>query len=649
MPLNVTLAFPSSPDASAAVANGLKVQRYDLHEAMSELFELTIEVLSTDPAIGMAAVVGQPVVVDFGDEPFLKQIQGVVRRVVQRTAVSTGDSRYEWIVVPRLWFSTRRRDHRIFQNLSVTDIVAAVLADPVYGGRIPAAVTRISQPLPIREYCVQYGETDHDFICRILAEEGISAFFDHAAGSAWTLVDSTTSGSVNLIGSSVSFADPSNLSPALKLDPSAPRVTAAVISDGVETSLMTVRDYDFEKPRTAMEAVSQLDPLFALPNELELESYDFEIGWFRAETQGKDQLVRRLEAVRARSFTLTCDSTFALPPGTQMTLADHPRDDANVALLVIKAHTRMVFGSVATHVLECIELATEFRPTRRAKPRIHGTQTAFVVGQPGQEIDVDVFGRVEVQFLWDRRDLSSAGASRRVRVSQGWAGAGFGSVMLPRVGHEVIVTYLDGDPDEPLIVGRVHNAVMRTPLNLPADKTISVWRSQSSPGGNGFNQILMDDLADAERLEVHAQRDYREDVGRNSQRTVVGNEASKVGGNGGASVGGSQSLNVGGTYSVKAGSKIVMHAPTIDLSGDVISLTATDERLDTSTNHIVKANAIYLQGAEVVQVTGAAFHVFSDDIRLEAGGAQIRLCGGDIIIKAPGDITINGAVVKINC
>jgi uncharacterized protein (DUF2345 family) len=137
-------------------------------------------------------------------------------------------------------------------------------------------------------------------------------------------------------------------------------------------------------------------------------------------------------------------------------------------------------------------------------------------------------------------------------------------------------------------------------------------------------------------------------VGRNSERTVVGDEASKVGGNGGASVGGSQSLSVGGTYSVTAGAKIAMHAPTIDLSGAVISLTATDERLDTSTNHIVKANAIYLQGAEVVQVTGAAFHVFCSDILLDAGGAQIHLSGGDITIKAPGDVTINGAMVKIN-
>ncbi|MFS8068829.1 MAG: type VI secretion system Vgr family protein [Byssovorax sp.] len=648
MPLDVTLGFPSSPDASALVASGLKVQRYELHEAVSELFELTIEVLSTDPAIGMAAIVGQPVVVDFGDEPFLKEIQGVVRRAVQRTAVSSGDSRYEWIVVPRLWLTTRRRDHRIFQDLSVTEIVAAVLADPVYNGRIPAPVTRISQPLPARRYCVQYGETDHDFICRILAEEGISSFFDHARGSAWTLVD-RTSAAVDLPGSSVSFADPSNLSPALKLDPSAPRITAVVISEGVETSTYTARDYDFEKPQAGLQAASHLDAGSALPSEANLEAYEFEIGWFRADTMGADQVVRRLEALRARALTLTCDSTFALPPGTRMTLADHPRDDVNVALLVVRAHTRIIFGSVATHVLECIELSTEFRPPRRAKPRIHGTQTAFVVGPPGQEIDVDVFGRVEVQFPWDRRDLNSAGASRRVRVAQGWAGPGFGSVMLPRVGHEVIVTFLDGDPDEPIIVGRVHNAAMRTPLNLPADKTISVWRSQSSPGGNGFNQILMDDLADAERLEVHAQRDYREDVGRNSQRTVVGDEASKVGGNGGAAVGGSQSLSVGGTYSVTAGAKIAMHAPTIDLSGDVVSLTATDERLDTSTNHIVKANAIYLQGAEVVQVTGAAFHVFCNDILLDAGGAQIHLSGGDITIKAPGDITINGAMVKINC
>jgi type VI secretion system secreted protein VgrG len=188
MPLNVTVSFPSSADASAVVAAGLKVRRYELREAASELFELTLEVLSTDPAIAERAIAGQAAVVGLGDEPFVTQVSGIVRQVEQRTAVLSGDSLYAWTVVPPLWLTTRRRDHRIFQDMSVPAIVAAVLAGPSYGGRIPAPATLLGDHPP-REYVVQYAETDWEFLSRILAGEGIASFFDHANGSAWTLID----------------------------------------------------------------------------------------------------------------------------------------------------------------------------------------------------------------------------------------------------------------------------------------------------------------------------------------------------------------------------------------------------------------------------------------------------------------------------
>ncbi len=483
MALNVSLAFPTSADASAVVANGLLVQRFELREAMSELFELTLDVLSTDPAIPESAIVGQPVMIDFGDEPFLKQIQGIVRAMVQHTAVPTGTSRYEWIVVPPLWLTTRRRDHRIFQHLSVPEIVEAVLVDPTYGGRIPLPASRLTGTFDAREYCVQYGETDWDFLSRILADEGIACFFDHENGSTFTLLDDTTITAPRL-AQSIPFSDPSNLSPIIVANPGAPHVQTAVITSKVETSAVTLRDYDFEKPEFILEASKAISPAAAFHNEAALESYGFEVGAFTLQTPGDQRALSMLEGARGAHRRLLCATSFALPPGTVMPLIDHPRAELAADFLVVRAHAVSELGKASLRQLELMEHSERFRPGRRSKALIHGTQTAIVVGAAGEEIDVDKVGRVEVEFRWDRRDQHSGGTSRRVRVAQGWAGAGFGFVMLPRVNEEVIIAYLEGDPDQPIIVGRVHNAFVTTPLNLPAEKTVSVWRSRSSPGGN---------------------------------------------------------------------------------------------------------------------------------------------------------------------
>ncbi|MEP7124576.1 MAG: type VI secretion system tip protein TssI/VgrG [Byssovorax sp.] len=652
MPLNVTLGFPTSASASAIVAAGLKVQRYELNEGLSELFELTLEVLSSDPAIDVAAIVGQPIVVDFGDEPFLKEIQGIVRRAVQHTSVTAGDSRYEWKVVPALWLTTRRRDHRIFQNSSVVAIVAGLLADPSYQARVAPPAIKIATPPPAREYCVQYGETDHEFISRILAEEGIASFFDHANGSTWTLTDDTSATTLDLTGAAIPFSDPSNLNPVLAGNPGAPHISAVEIASSIETSALTIRDYDFEKPQALLQATCHLAPEDTLSSEASLEAYTYELGWFRPETQGADQAVPRLEALRSRARTMTCQASFALPPGTAMTLTDHPRADANIPLLVVRARTTIVFGGTARHEMECLELDSAFRPARLPKRRIHGTQTAMVVGAAGEEIDVDSFGRVQVEFRWDRRDLHTGSLSRRVRVAQGWAGAGYGFVMLPRINDEVVIAYEDGDPDHPIIVGRVHNAVVTTPLNLPEQKTRSTWRSRSSPGGAGFNEIMMEDAAGNEKLSFHGHRDSQFFTGRNSS-TVVGQSQS-------VSVGAGQSLSVGGDQSTKvAGFADFQVTGALALEADALIATIAHDVRTSSDNNLIHANVLHEVTAGTVQLVGekevwmycggASIVVDPGSITLKVGGSSIQITEGSIAITSAGAVSVNGAVVKLNC
>jgi type VI secretion system secreted protein VgrG len=626
MPLNVSFSVPTSPEATAVVAAGLKVQRYELREAISALFELTIEVLSSDPAIDMASVVGQPITVRFDDEPFLQELRGVVRHAAQQTAVPTGDSKYVWTVVPPLWFTTQRRDHRIFQDLSVPEIVSLVLADPTYGDRIPQAVERNVGTRPAREYCVEYGETDHDFLFRVLAEEGLASFFDHANGSAWTLAG-TTRDAVDLVGTPVPFSDPSNLNPIVVGNPAAPHISAITFAAGVATSATTIRSWDFERPALVLEEQSALPGFRALPNEAGLESYSFEPGAIERSPAKDQRADERLKALRGLSRTLVCAASFALPPGSRFTLADHPRADLNVDLLVVDATTTVVFGSAARHLLTCIELQKQYVPLPWPKPRIHGTQSAIVVGAPGQEIDVDKFGRVQVEFHWDRRALHTGGTSRRVRVSQGWAGAGFGFVMLPRVNEEVIVTYLDGDPDEPIIVGRVHNAVVASPLQLPAQKTQSIWKSRSTPGGDGFNAILMDDAAGAELFALKAQRDYRTDVGRSALTVITEDQTIEVGGQQTTVFKRSQVLSVVENQTTRVGQKHEIDAGTVVTSATEAVLTTAPSialyNLDSSVN-IIPGNVT----------------ISAPRIMLTAGSSSIEMVDGEIVIKA--------GIIKLN-
>ena len=651
MPLNVTVSFPSSAEASAVVASGLKVRRYELRETMGELFELTLEVLSTDPAIAERAIAGQAAVAGFADEPFVTQVSGIVRQVEQRTAVPTGDSLYAWTVVPPLWLTTRRRDHRIFQDMSVPAIVEAVLAG--YGGRIPAPATLLGDHPP-REYVVQYAETDWAFLSRILADEGIASFFDHGAGSAWTLIDDTAASAPDRTSGAIPFRDPSVMN-----DLGAPHVQTAILRSAVETSAVTLRDYDFEKPAFELGAKKASDGE-AFANESPLEAYTFEVGAFTREAPGDARAARVLEADRAARRRVLCTASFMLPPGTRMSMVDHPRDDLDADFLVVRGSTMVDADHERTHELELMDLGQRFRPALRPKARIHGTQTAFVMSANGEEIDVDTYGRVLVQHRWDRRDAQSGATSRRVRVSQGWAGAGYGLVTLPRQGDEVIVAYLDGDPDQPLVVGRVHNALSTTPLNLPGEKAISVWRSRSTPGGGGFNQILMDDKAGAERLESHAQQDSKQVterdaetvVGRNETRTVKGNRTLHTVGNQTESVDGDKDIDAKGALDLHGKTVSMVSDTTLDLySGGHMQIScATNRDDDTTGNHAIAADALFVKGGSGVQVVAPKIDVFGgEEIHLQVGGSSIDITSGGIKITSAGDVEVTGAVVKLNC
>jgi type VI secretion system secreted protein VgrG len=322
-------------------------------------------------------------------------------------------------------------------------------------------------------------------------------------------------------------------------------------------------------------------------------------------------------------------------------------------------------GARATHLLECIEKDALFFPERRPKPKIHGTQTAFVIGDaPEGTVEVDAMGRVKLAFRWDRRDPTGGAPTRMVRVSQGSAGSGFGLVTLPRVGEEVVVTYADGDPDEPLVVGRVHNATVVTPLLLPdKDKTLMLWRSRSfSPSGpgSGFNQILMDDMQGRERLELHAERDFKSETGRMSVTSVGKNEKKRVRGSSSTSIGGAQTISSGST-SHNTGPYKLQADKIEEIAAGEFDTTAAIRR-DTSLTHDIQTQVMTVTSFGAIQVSTADFYLDAPRIVLITNAASVFLdwdkiqltSHGSIELEAPnikltssGTIEINGAVVDI--
>lgn len=642
MPLNVTLSFPSS--TTSEPLPGLVVHRYQIHDALSELFEVAIQVSSTDPAADLHAIVGEAIHIGFDDEPFFTKVVGIVRAVRQLSSVFSADaslsaSGYELLVVPPLWLTTRRRAHRIFQNQTVPEVVAAVLAG--YHARIPAPRLQLANPHPRREYCVQYGETDYDFISRILADEHVASYFDHTSSSAWTLVDDTSTFTPTL-------PTPISFHPPTRQTATAPHLMNVVIASHVETSAVTVRDYDFENPRVARSQPSGLEgrgqtnpPTDLFTNEMDLDAYSFAVGRFKTKPQGDALAVQTLDAIRGLARAFTCEASFSLGAGVRMTILDHPRIEVNAELLVVRSRTMVDDGgaradpvTTVTHVLECKHNAQPFLPRKRPKPRIHGTQTAFVVGDPSEgNVDLDSFGRVKVEFVWDRRDLRTGNPTRFVRVSQGWAGAGFGFVTLPRIGEEVIVTYLDGDPDEPLITGRVHNAVTRTPLDLPdKDKTLAVWRSRSFGGGNGYNQVLMDDAAGAERLELHAERNFLSETGKNST-TTVGADASTT-------VGGSSMNRVTKGYTLQAGST------TISTGACKLAASTLDANANTTMN--LSARSVLIDGSDEIKLVSGGSSIMITPGGITINGGKITISGGSITVNAEGTVDVDGALITLN-
>jgi type VI secretion system secreted protein VgrG len=501
--------------------DALLLQRLSGRESISEPFGFQLEFLSELEELDFASVVGRPlgvsVLLEGGGERFF---HGIVARFEQGAARGRFVS-YRAELVPWLWLLKQRSNCRIFQQKSVPDIVRKIFTELGFSD----FRFELSGTYAEREYCVQYRESDFQFISRLLEDEGIAYFFEHDAKSH-TLV----------------FFDGPVGNPPCVLQPFA--VYQSGSDEGspsgdvrdlcfereLRPGAYALNDYNFEQPSVSL--LSGIASAQCIGTSPKLEVYDYP-GNFSLVPDGAARVRCRMEAEECASVRVRGRSVcVAFTPGHRFDLKGHYRRECNETYLITEvSHTldeevgdhASGGGSSSTYEnsFACMPHRVPYRSLRTTpRPIVHGVQTATVVGRPGEEIHVDPHGRVKVQFHWDREGKRNQDSSCWIRVSQLWAGKSWGGMAIPRVGQEVVVEFIEGDPDRPLITGRVYNAEQKVPYELPGGAHVMGMKSASTPGGGGYNEISIDDTKGKEGVTIHAQYDMSTTVQNDQTNTV---------------------------------------------------------------------------------------------------------------------------------
>ena len=601
----------------------LEVRHFSVHEGLSALFGATIVARSKREDIDLESLVGKAAgFAATGNLNVPRAWTGVVAHAEQidvepPTAASPHSlSTYLIRIVPTLWLLTQRRGNRIFQKMTVPAIVEKVLGE--YGIK---PQKKLTEPHPEHEYRVQYNETDFAFVSRLLEEEGISYWFGQTQGqkglvSELFLGDAPTRGDARpAIRNAENPNQPGNNEWMCRVH----------LTHEVRPGAAMIRDFDFEKPKYLLRGEGE-----KTKKEEFFEQYVYEHGSFTDDKEGKRRTDILLQSERRTKRHVTYESNaFDLAPGVIFSIDNHPREDLDSSkkLLVIEAIHEGTTDGEWTLTGEAAFADVPYRPAQRTtRPKINGLQSAFVTGPKGEEIYTDKYGRVRAQFHWDRDGKYDEHSTCWIRVSQGWAGAAFGMMAIPRLGQEVLVCFWEGNPDEPVIVGRLYNGKNRVPYKLPDEKTKSTWKTNSSPTNGGFNEIMFEDKAGKELFFMQAQRDLQKLVKRNETERTGANRTQIVGANRSSVIGAVDTTLVGSKYT------LVMAKPK-DLK--VEAMGEPDVEKQETMIEMVEGKITLTTGKATIVLDGATISLKAD---------------GDIKVKAGGEVVIHGGpFVKINC
>ncbi|MBB3808158.1 type VI secretion system Vgr family protein [Pseudochelatococcus contaminans] len=638
-------------------------------EALSELFEMKISMISSNAGITADSLLGKPVTLKISrPDAAPRAFNGIVAAFSAGGRAVSGHRRYQIVLRPKLWLLTLTADCRVFQNQSVVQIAETLLSEGTVSDFKKKGLTGTHVA---REYCVQYNETDYDFLRRILAEEGIYFYFQHGDGAHTLVLSDSAAGYGDCGEDSVYYAPPL----------SGETISIESWNPGYRfvSGKAALTDYNFEQP--ASDLTSSTGTALSNGAFKTWEVFDYP-GDYLQKGDGAGASRLRMEAVEAGYAVVNGAGAYRLfQPGGKFTLDKHEVTSEQGKSYVLasvnhEAEDNTHLGNAAgeprySNSFTALPAETLFRPQRQgARPLIPGPQTAIVVGPSGEEIYCDKYGRIRVQFRWDRLGKGDEKSSCWVRVSQMLAGPGWGSQFTPRVGMEVIVVFLEGDPDRPLVIGCAYNGTNAPPYSLPDNKTQSGFKTRSSKEGSAttFNELRFEDKKDSELFYIRAQKDYTREVenddtlqvkhdqkitikndrmltveeGNDSTTISKGNHALTVSeGNDSAVVSkGNSSLTVSqgnastdvksGNYAVKLGSGNA----TLQCDGGSITLKAAQSiTLKVGSNSLtISQTGIAVKGTQIT-LTG--------DAKVQVGGPMVNINGDGMVQVKGGIVTIN--------
>jgi len=626
----------------------------DTMEATEELgrpFTIALDVSSERPEGDLHALLGRSATVSLSPPgKAVRHFNGIVARVGYR-GLTGGGHRYRLELRPWIWLLSHGQDCRIFSGKSPWQIITEVFRDA--GFTDFADKRQKGAGGTVLDYCVQYRESSLDFVTRLMERHGLHYFVTHARGTHTINITDDAAGHPTAGGIPYRYRQEG----MWKADD---HVWEWTTDARIVPGATVLRDYNFLTPKADLTAKS-LTPGGHTHGDAEV--YDFPGGYPDA-AEGRGFADIRMEEIEARrQVHAGTSNSRALGAGTRFTLQDFPAAAANREYLIVastctvdREETRALRAGedmVDTFrcVLHAVPAATPFRlAPLTPRPAIRGPQTARVTGPAGQEINTDKHGRVKVKFPWDRRAAEDENSSCWIRVAQLWAGRGWGAMFVPRVGQEVVVEFLEGDPDRPLVTGRVYNAEMTVPYELPANGTRSTIKSNSSPKGTGFNELRFEDKKDAEEVFLHAQKDLNRTV-LNDRTATVGNDETLTVQKGNRAVTVSKGND---THTVTEGNREATVGKgndtlTVDKGNHGITVSAGSSTIEakqkitlkvgessielTPTGITIKAPTVKVEGATSATVTSPATKVEGTMTLELTGAAQAKLVGGVVMIN----------------
>ena len=629
-------------------------------ERVSRLFSYRLTLLSENHRIAFTDIIGQNVTLSInlnsGEKRF---INGIVASFSQSSCgteqVETGTfSQYTATIVPWPWLLTRTSDIRIFQEFSVPDIINKIFQEKGFSD----FSLRLHGQYEKKTYCVQYRETDFNFVSRLMEEEGILYFFEHERGKHILVLADSPAEHPSCPEQETARYHPTE-GAFLDVD----MINALEVRQEIRVGKYSLNDYNFETPTTKLtvEAISRIE---LGPGEREIYDYPAE---YEKRTQGDRIANILMESEEAQITSIFGSSNCrAFRTGYRFELQNYFRENMNDKSYVLMEISHLASSNAAgtgsevvstySNSFSCIPHETPFRPPRiTAKPVVEGVQTAVVVGPSGEEIYTDKYGRVKVQFHWDREGKNNENSSCWIRVSHAWAGSGWGGIYIPRIGQEVIVEFLEGDPDRPIITGRVYNASQTPPYALPGEKTKSTIKSNSSIGGGGFNELRFEDKKGKEEIFLHGQKDWtiailndkNQTIGHDETMMVVNNRAKTVGVNQSETIGVNKRIKVGANHTEMIGANkietvAINTTETIGVAKELTIGGAYQVTVGAAMNETIgAAKAEEIGAAKSVNVGANSSENVGKNKSVDAGSNISESAGKNFSLDAGKDVTAN--------